>query len=160
MCVCVLSCIWVFATPWTVTCEAPLSMGFYRQEYWSGLPFPSLGDPCDSGTEPTSFVSPALAGRSLTTVLPGKPQRTPAKHPARTSSQSAAVPFCSAPWAGCQQREHFPPSPQPALSPLPYPPLGPPSPRSQWPLLHSSPSMTNLLEQQGVYSRKSCTKLG
>ena len=123
-------------------------MGFYRQEYWSGLPFPSLGDLCDPGIEPTSSVSPALAGRFFTSVLPGKPQRTPAKHPARISSQSAAVPFCLAPWAGFQQREHLPPRPQPALSPLPHPPLGPPLPRSQWPLLHSSPSMTNLLEQQ------------
>ena len=39
-----LSCIWLFAAPWTVACQAPLSMGFYRQEYWSGLPFLSLRD--------------------------------------------------------------------------------------------------------------------
>ena len=50
------------ATPWTVAHQAPLSMGFSRQEYWSGLPFPSLGDLPDPGIEPASFMSPALAG--------------------------------------------------------------------------------------------------
>ena len=43
-----------FATPWTVAHQAPLSMGFSRQEYWSGLPFPSPGDLPDSGIEPRS----------------------------------------------------------------------------------------------------------
>ena len=43
-----------FATPWTVACQALLSMGFSRQEYWSGLSFPSPGDPPNSGIEPTS----------------------------------------------------------------------------------------------------------
>ena len=51
-------------TPWTVACHAPLSVGFPRQEYWSGLPFPSLGDPPDSDIEPESLVSPALQGGS------------------------------------------------------------------------------------------------
>ena len=41
---CVLSCIWLFATPWTIAHQAPLSMGFSRQEYWSGLPCPPPGD--------------------------------------------------------------------------------------------------------------------
>ena len=58
-------------TPWTVACQAPLSMGFSRQEeYWSGLPFPSPGDLPDPGTEP---ASPVLAGRFFTTEPPGKP---------------------------------------------------------------------------------------
>ena len=39
--VCMLSCVWLFATPWTIACQASLSMGFSRQEYWSGLPFPT-----------------------------------------------------------------------------------------------------------------------
>ena len=43
-----------FATPWTAVLQAPLSMGFFRQEYWSGLPFPSPGDLPDPGIEPTS----------------------------------------------------------------------------------------------------------
>ena len=51
-----------FVTPSTVAHQAPLSMGFSRQDYWSGLPFPSPGDLPDPGTESTSLVSPALAG--------------------------------------------------------------------------------------------------
>ena len=54
-------------TPWTVTCQASLSMGFSRQEYWSGLPFPSPGDLPDPGIEPASLMSPALAGGFFTT---------------------------------------------------------------------------------------------
>ena len=61
-------------TLWTVAHQAPLSMGFPRQEYWSGLPFPSPGDLSDPGIEPTSLVLPALAGRFFTTAPPGKPQ--------------------------------------------------------------------------------------
>ena len=58
-----------FATPWTVARQAPLSMGFPRQEYWSGFPCPSLGDLHDPGIKPEF---PALAGRFFTTELPGK----------------------------------------------------------------------------------------
>ena len=49
-----LSRVWLFATPWTVTCQAPLSMGFSKQEYWSGLSFPSPGDLPNPGIEPRS----------------------------------------------------------------------------------------------------------
>ena len=59
-----------FVISWTVAHQATLSMGFPRQEYWSGLLFPSLGDLPDSGIEPTA---PALAGRHFTTEPPGKP---------------------------------------------------------------------------------------
>ena len=62
MCV-VLSCfsrVQLFATPWTVTCQAPQSMGFSRQECWSGLPFPSPGDLPNPGTEPASLISPTV----------------------------------------------------------------------------------------------------
>ena len=52
----------LFATLWTVGCQAPLSMGFSRQEYWSGLPCPPPGDLPNPGTEPMSLMSPALAG--------------------------------------------------------------------------------------------------
>ena len=68
-CVCVLSHVWLFATAWTVVHQAPLSMEFSRQEYWSGLPFPSPGNLPDPGIEPTS---PALAGGFFTTELHGK----------------------------------------------------------------------------------------
>ena len=56
------SCL-TLATPWTVARQTPLSMGFSRQEYWSGLPFPSPGDLPDPEIEPESPVPPALAGR-------------------------------------------------------------------------------------------------
>ena len=59
-----------FATPWSVAHQVPLSMGFLRQEYWSGLPFPSPGGLPDLGIEPTS---PALAGGFFTAEPPGKP---------------------------------------------------------------------------------------
>ena len=62
-----------FVAPWTVTHQDPLSMGFSRQEYWSGLPFPSPGDFPDPGIKPTSLVYPALTGRFFTTEPPGKP---------------------------------------------------------------------------------------
>ena len=52
----------LFVTPWTVARQAPLSVGFSRQEYWSGLPCPSLRDLPDPRIEPTSLMSPALAG--------------------------------------------------------------------------------------------------
>ena len=51
-----------FVIPWTVAHQAPLSMGFPRQEYWSGVPFPPPGDLPDPEIEPTSLKSPALAG--------------------------------------------------------------------------------------------------
>ena len=62
-----LSCVWIFATPWTVAHQVPLSLGFCRQEYWSGLPCPPPGDLPDPGTEPRSLMSPALSGRFFTT---------------------------------------------------------------------------------------------
>ena len=58
-----------FAILWTVACQAPLSMRFPRQEYWSGLPFPSPGDLPDPGIEPMSL---ALLGGFFTTESPGK----------------------------------------------------------------------------------------
>ena len=75
VCVCVraLSHVWLFVTPWIVDCQAPLSLGFPRQEYWSGLPFPSPGNLPDPGIKPMSFVSPALACGLFTTEPPGKP---------------------------------------------------------------------------------------
>ena len=59
-------------TPWTIACQAPLSMEFPRQEYWSGLPFPSPGDLPDPGIEPGC---PALQADSLPSEPPGKPQQ-------------------------------------------------------------------------------------
>ena len=65
-----LSCIRLFVTPWTVARQAPPSMEFSRQEYWSGLSFPSPGYLPDPGIEP---APPALAGGFFTTEPPGSP---------------------------------------------------------------------------------------
>ena len=61
-----------FATPWIVACQAPLSMEFSRQEYWSGLPFPPPGDLPNPGIKPVSPTSPVLAGGFFATETPGK----------------------------------------------------------------------------------------
>ena len=71
---CVLSrfsCVWLFATLWTMACQVPLSMGFYRQEYCSGLPCPPLGDLPNPGIESTFLMLLELAG-SLPLLPPGK----------------------------------------------------------------------------------------
>ena len=65
-----LSRVRLFATPWTVAYQVPSSMGSSRQEYWSGLPFPSPGDLPDPGIEPGS---PAFQADALTSEPPGKP---------------------------------------------------------------------------------------
>ena len=71
---CVLTHIQIFASPRTVAHQAPLSMGFSRQEYWRGLSCPPSGDLPNPGIEPASLKSPALAGRFFTTETPGKPK--------------------------------------------------------------------------------------
>ena len=65
-----LSRVRLFATPWTVAYQAPRSMGFSRQGYWSGLLFPSPGDLPNPGIKPGS---PALEAEALTSESPGKP---------------------------------------------------------------------------------------
>ena len=65
--------IQLFSTLWTH--EAPLSMGFSRQEYWSGLPCPPPRDLLDPGIEPAPLMSPELAGGFLNTSPPGKPRK-------------------------------------------------------------------------------------
>ena len=66
----VVSAYSVIETPWTVVRQASPSMGFFRQEYWNGLPFPPPGDLPEPRIQPTS---PALAGGLFTTEPPGKP---------------------------------------------------------------------------------------
>ena len=70
-CVCAQVCQ-LFATPRTIACQAPLSMGFPRQEYWSKLSFPPPGDLPNTVIEPMSLVSPALADGFFITAPPGK----------------------------------------------------------------------------------------
>ena len=69
-----------FETAWTIAYQAPRSMGFCRQEYWSGLPFPSPGNLCDLGIEPTS---PTLADKFFTTVLIQEAQKNMSKREKR-----------------------------------------------------------------------------
>ena len=68
-----LSHVRLLETSWTVACQAPLSVGFPRQEYWSGLPFPSLGALLNPGIEPVPPMSPSLQANSLPTEPSGKP---------------------------------------------------------------------------------------
>ena len=74
VCVCVctqlLSCVLLFVTPWTIACQAPLSMGFFQAKSRSGLPFPPPGNLPDPEIKP---VSPAFSGRFFTTESPKKP---------------------------------------------------------------------------------------
>ena len=76
-CIQSLSHVQLFATPWTVAHQNPMSMGFSRQEFWSGLPFPSPGDLSDPGIKPGS---PALQAGALPSKLPGKPGKNCPKH--------------------------------------------------------------------------------
>ena len=73
---CVCSCVQLFVTSRTVVHQAPLSVEFSKQEFWSRLPFSPLGDLSDPGIEPEILASPALAGRFFTTALPGKPYKS------------------------------------------------------------------------------------
>ena len=81
-----LSRVQLFATLWTVAHQAPLSMGFFRQEYWSGLPFPPLGDLPDPGITP---VFPALAGDSLLLSHQGSAALSPLRRKFSTANLSA-----------------------------------------------------------------------
>ena len=71
----VLNHVQLFATPWTAVCQAPLSMGFSRQEYWSGLPFPTPGHLPDPGIKPVTPVSAASADGFFTKAPLGKPKQ-------------------------------------------------------------------------------------
>ena len=83
-----LRCVQLFTTPGTVACQAPLPMGFSRQEYWSGLPFPPPGDLPDPGIE---LEPHALAGRLFTTVPPAEYLWQPCPdHRGRVRESSAA----------------------------------------------------------------------
>ena len=75
-CCLVLSHIQLFATLWTIACQPPLSMRFPRQEDWSGLPCPPPADLPNTGIEPESITSPALAGGFFTAEPPVKPPLT------------------------------------------------------------------------------------
>ena len=92
--------VWLCVTLWTLAHQAPLSVGFSRQEYWSGLPFPSPGDLRDPGMEPVSLTSPALADGFFTTSAPwmSRMKMSPyfvSRKPGLASSRT--------PFLGCQE---------------------------------------------------------
>ena len=97
--VCVLSRfspVRLFVTLWTVAHQAPVSMEFSRQEYWSGLPFPSPGDLPDPGIKPMSL---ALQAGSLPSEPPGKPKNTVTQHKSRSGGWCAEMRVTSlGPW--------------------------------------------------------------
>ena len=80
-----LSHVRLFATPWTVASQAPPPMGFFRQEYWSGLVFPSPGDLPDPGIKPGS---PVLQADALPSEPPGKPRKPESKDVLKTNKQT------------------------------------------------------------------------
>ena len=74
VCVCILSHVKLFVTPWNIACRASLSMGLSWQEYRSGLPFSHSGDLPDPGINSVSLASPLLGGGCFTAMAPGKPK--------------------------------------------------------------------------------------
>ena len=90
-----LSRVWLFATPWTVACQAPPPMGFSRQEYWSGSLFPSQGDLPDPGIEPWS---PTLQIDALLSEPPGKAWQCPNLSHSRDRASLPVAVFTWAPF--------------------------------------------------------------
>ena len=128
-------------TPWTVARQAPPSMGLSRQEYWSGLPFPSPGDLSNPGIEPRS---PALQADSLPTELQGKLSRSEAR--AKTDPKSPSRGLLASHCTGIQEGSRTGPV-QGALL------WGPPSQWlfwGSWPRLASSPEALCLGGALGV----------
>ena len=98
-----LSRVRLFATPWTVANQAPLSMGFSRQEYWSGLPFPSPGNLPDPGIEPRS---PAQQTGAVTSEPPGKPKKVQIIFINLISLQLRIITYISLPLKDCEHKSH------------------------------------------------------
>ena len=139
-----LNHVQLFATPWTVARQVLLSMGIFRQEYWSGLPFPPSGHLSDAGIKPMSHLSPVLAGRSFTTEPPGKPSDI---NEWRVKLLSHVRLF-AIPWTVAHQahlsmeffrQEYWSGLPFPSPGDLPYPGIKPRSPELQADALLSEP---------------------
>ena len=136
MCVCAqsLRCVQIFATPGTVAPQAPLSIGFSRQEYWSGLPFPSLGDLPGLGIELASLAPPALAGEFFTMVPLGKTQLFLRASHVTSHGQLFATPWTGthkAPLSmGFSRQKYWSGLPFPPPRDLPNPGIKPTSPVS------------------------------
>ena len=114
------SCVRLFVTPWIVVGQAPLSMGFPRQEYWRGLPCLPPGNLPDPGTEPRSPASSASQAVCLLLSPPGKPVCCPQAHKPQTSWNQKVEDAESQPTS--------PPANQEKVLKLVTPPQPPPSP--------------------------------
>ena len=95
----------LIAILWTAACQAPLSMGFFRQEYWSGLPCPTQGDLPDPGIKPSSLMSPTLVGRFFTTSATRETQTSLSIHiiPWKPNKGTVSSPFYK--WRNSRSRE-------------------------------------------------------
>ena len=121
MCACVLSRfshVRLCAILWTIAQQAPLSMGFSKQEYWSELPVPSPGDPLNPGTAPASLCLLPWQVGSLPLVSPGKPMDT------QNSPQDTAVPSREDPAPSTRTQTQVPPTRKPSQAAGPTPPTG------------------------------------
>ena len=122
----------LFVTPWTVAYQAPPSMGFSRQEYWGGLPFPSPGDLPDPGIEPRS---PTLQADSLLSEPPGKPliftSEVKSLSPVRLFVTPWTVAYQAPPSMGFSRQECWSGLPFPSPGDLPDPGIEPGSPALQ-----------------------------
>ena len=101
----VLSCIQLSVTPRTVAHQVPLSRGFPRQEYWSGLPFPSPGDLPDPGIEPTSLESSALTSRFFTTSIIWEAQGVSSPGTNSCQPRQSSSPPTELDWEGVNEKE-------------------------------------------------------
>ena len=133
LCCAVLSCfsrVQLFATPWTIACHTPLSMGFSKREYWSGLPCPPPGDLPDPGIKPMFPVSPALQADSLLLSQRGSPLPSKrVKVKLLSHVRLFATPWtvaCQAPLSmGFSRREYWSGLPFSSPGDLPDPGIGP-----------------------------------
>ena len=116
------------ATPWTVAQQAPLSMGFSRQEYWSGLPFPSPGDLPDPGIEPRS---PTLQADALISEPPGKPKLSCSLSRVRLFATPWTVAYQAPVSMGFSRQECWSGLPFPSPGDFPDPGIEPGSPALQ-----------------------------
>ena len=142
VCACMLNCftrVWLFATLWTVAHQAPLSLGFPRQEYWSRLPCPPARDLPNPGIKPLSLTSPALAGRFFTT---GATWEAQSMYTMRKWSEVKSLSFVwlfATPWTaayqapsmGFSRQEYWSGLPFPSPGDLPDPGIKPRSPALQ-----------------------------
>ena len=145
-----LSRVRLFATPWTVAHQAPPSMGFSRQEYWSGLPFPSPGDLPNPGIEPRS---PTLQADALISEPPGKTKDKGTKVKLKVKLLSRVrlfetpltVAHQAPPSMGFSKQEYWSGLPFPSPGNLPDPGIKPGSPAFQADALTSEPAMPVVL---------------